>query len=124
MLFRSAFTVSCNRSSIDFETVIPELLNSGCDFMTLAESLERKGINMDLSVVGPLLDFAADAKQWDYVDKAMHHLADIDAVSEAAHRVWKHFIEKHGHEAVIGKVKASNIPLSKISVEVLEELRF
>ncbi|CUG91109.1 Hypothetical protein, putative [Bodo saltans] len=113
---------NCVKSAVPFETVLPHLLDDGCDLSMLSEHLERASVLGDVDVVAPLLAHAAKTEQWDYVDRAMDHLADIGTISDATFRAFQRMCSLHGTGAVCRRLQESDIPLHSVTMDVLEQL--
>jgi hypothetical protein len=118
-----AIVSSCSKNAVPFDTVLPHLLNDGCDLAFLSEHLERAHVLGDVDVVAPLLSYAVKEEQWEYVARAMEHLADISSISEATHRAFRRMCELHTIKAVCERLKEAEVPLHLITIEVLEELK-
>lgn len=113
---------NCVKSAVPFETVLPHLLEDGCDLSMLSEHLERASVLGDVDVVAPLLAHAAKTEQWDYVDRAMDHLSDIGTISDATFRAFQRMCTLHGTATVCRKLQEADIPLHYVTMDTLEQL--
>eukprot|EP00758_Cryptobia_borreli_P005676 Tbor_TRINITY_DN4960_c0_g1::TRINITY_DN4960_c0_g1_i1::g.9854::m.9854 len=114
----------CPKASVPFEEVIPHLLESGCDIVTLSEYLENSKVLGDSVVVAPLLKKAIEMENWGFVRRCMEHLMDIGSLSSMAHRTLLHLFNKHGEKTVCRQLADKGIPLHSVTIELLEECSF
>ena len=111
----------CPKSAVPYDIVIPHLLDSGCDIITLAEFLETANVLGDSDVIAPLLKKAMELEHWAFVDKCVEHLVDIGSISVTAHRTFKHLCSKLGIEEVCRQLAEKGIALHTMTIEILEE---
>lgn len=120
-----SFISTVPRNSVPFDRAIPSLLSSGCALPVLAEHMERTRALSDVNVVAPLLDHAVKAdKNYEFAERCMQHLVDIDVISYAAMSFFTQLCEAHTAPVVFDVLVKTGVPFHKITVEVLESLRF
>lgn len=120
-----AFVTAVPRHAVPFDKTIPSLLENGCSLPVLAEHMERSKALNDVNVVAPLLEHAVHVeKDYDFAERCMQHLVDIDAISHAAMAFFGQLCETYTTEKVFKVLAQAGIPLHKLSVENLEALRF
>jgi len=116
------FIVKCPRHALEAETVVPQMLQRGCDLETLCLYMEQTGGIHDKAVVNVLVAHAVSVENWPFVVKATAHLEDIDAITPQAHRCFAAMVDLHGVAAVAKELLAKGFKFSDMSVEVLERL--
>jgi hypothetical protein len=120
-----AFVTAVPRSAVPFDRAIPSMLKLGCTLPVLAEHMERSRALNDVSVVAPLLDHAVrQDKDYAFAQRCMQHLVDIDAISHAAMAFFEQLCQTHSAPAVFDALLRMGVPLHRLTVEVLESMRF
>lgn len=114
---------ACPKNSVPYDKVLPFILRDGCSLQTLSEHLEQARVLGDVDVVAPLLTYAVDAEDWDYVDRGVAHLVDIGQVTPAAQQAFTHLCKLQGHKKVCKALREHRIDLSRLTIERLELLR-
>ena len=120
-----SFVTSVPKAAVPFERAIPSMLANGCDLMVLAEHMERSRVLSDVNVVAPLLEHAVKVdKNYDFAERCMQHLVDIDSISHAAMSFFNQLCETHTTPVVFEVLTKAGVPFHSVTVEVLESLRF
>ncbi|CCW68162.1 unnamed protein product [Phytomonas sp. Hart1] len=114
---------ACPKNSVPYDQVLPFILKSGCSLQTLSEHLEQARVLSDVDVVAPLIAYAIETQNWDYIDRGMEHLVDIGQVAAAARDAFTHLCKLHGHAKVCKALQDHNLELSKLTIKRLELLR-
>jgi len=104
--------------------IVPALLEKGCDLQMLAMRLEAKKCLTNLSALAPLVDAALAQGDWDFVRRCVDHLVDIGRIAPRAHSMLLHLCAKHGDEEVFAKLRDARIPVTDLTVELLEAVRW
>ena len=120
-----SFISSVPKHAVPFDRAIPSLLASGCSLPVLAEHMERSRSLSDVSVVAPLLDHAVKVdKDYEFAERCMHHLVDIEAISHVAMSFFGQLCATHTTPVVFAVLEKTGVPFHKLTVETLEALRF
>ncbi|CCD12162.1 unnamed protein product [Trypanosoma congolense IL3000] len=114
---------ACPKNSVPFDRALSHILRSGCSLRHLSEHLENAKVLGDADVVAPLLAYAVEIKDWEYVGRGMDHLVDIGQITQPAREVFEHMGKIHGTERVCRRLSENGIPLHRITVERLEGLK-
>lgn len=120
-----AFVSSVPRQAVPFDKTIPSMLAGGCSLPVLAEHMERSRALNDVNVVAPLLEHAVTVeKDYDFAERCLQHLVDIDAISHAAMSFFGQLCETYTTPVVFQTLITAGVPLHRLTVENLEALRF
>lgn len=114
---------ACPKNSVPYDQVLPFVLRRGCSLQILSEHLEQARVLGDVDVVAPLLSYAAEEGNWDYVDRGVEHLVDIGQITEAARQAFAHLCKLHGHGRVCQTLKDHRVEIVDLTIERLEMLR-
>jgi hypothetical protein len=104
--------------------MVPALLEKGCSLQLLAERLEAKKSLTDLAALKPLVEAALAEGDWDFTRRCVDHMVDIGRISPRAHSVLMHLCAKYSDEKVFKKLHEANIPITDVTVELLEAVRW
>ncbi|EPY29342.1 hypothetical protein STCU_04604 [Strigomonas culicis] len=114
---------ACPKSSVPYSRALPFILRDGCSLQLLSEHLEHARVLGDVDVVSPLLDYAVQIKDWEYVNRCLEHLVEIGHVTCAAKTAFTHLCNLHGEAKVCRLLKEHSIRLADMSIENLESLK-
>jgi len=110
------------KGTLPFDVVIPKLLSRGCPLKLLAEILESvKSLN-DVNAVVHLAEHAMNVGDVEFVKRCVEHLSDLGYISSSTLDVFAQLCSRMSPEVVIEKFRAAQLPLHKMSVEILERL--
>lgn len=118
-----AFVMSVPRQHVEFDEVLPTLLDAGCSLPLLAEHLESHQALSDAGVIAPLMRVAFRRGEYVFVMRCLEHLVEIGTISPAAFRMVGYLCERHGNEKVLMRIDAAGIQFHELTVELLEEVR-
>ncbi|EPY36284.1 hypothetical protein AGDE_06990 [Angomonas deanei] len=91
---------ACPKNSVPYDTALLHILSDGCSLQQLSEHLEHARVLGDVEVVAPLLSYAIEQRDWEYVRRCMDHLVDIGQVTPASRKAFDHLCQLHGPEVV------------------------
>lgn len=114
---------ACPKNSVPYNAALPFILQSGCSLQALSEHLEQARVLSDADVVAPLLSYAVEVKDWNYVKRGVAHLVDIGQITSTVHKTFEHLCLLHGWDTVCERLRSHRIDLSTMTIENLESLK-
>lgn len=114
---------ACPKYAVPYESALPHILQNGCSLQRLSEHLERCGVLSDVDVVAPLLSYAEMIKDWDYVNRCIDHLQEIEHLASPVVNTYHQLTRLHSTEKVCKALRANRVRLSDMTIENLEGLK-